>query len=384
MKKITRRNFMQVSAVSVAAVALAACQQEAATTTTTTSTTTSTDSGTTTSSVVSSSDEAALSDMEMAVAELDASRGDGKTIGVIAFNQANDWNIQAVLAIEEYFEPYGYSVTTIDTNGDAAAASAAVDTFITSGVDGIVISGGEQSSLTEAAAKIVASGIPYSCIDMFQDGSVICTMADNWGGGTQLGLWVLNKIEGEGTVLILDTPSWATLLARADSADIVFDAFTNIETYRYDIDASNAVADSQTQVAAALSADTNHEIKAIITSWNLPAVGAYAALLDAGRDDIVIASGDTGTDVMLAMREDTAPEWVFMGQGAYTLAERASMGLDLAINGMEDIVPFAMFGPTYFVSNSAEPYGEVLDGSNILLQSPEEHWEAVLDRPYGE
>ncbi len=336
-------------------------------------------------------DQEAMDAMDVAIQELDATRGDGKSIGVVAFNQANDWNINAVIALEEYFEPLGYTVDMVDTNGDPAAASAAIDTFIANNVAGIVISGGEQNSLVEASAKIVDAGIPFSCIDMFQEGAVISTMADNWGGGTQLGLWTLNKLEGAGKVLILDTPSWVTLKARADAADVVFDPFrgtdpkTSIVTERFDIDAGNAVTDAQTKVAAALAADTDGDIKAIVTSWNLPAIGAYAALKDAGRtEDIVIASGDTGTDVMMAMREEGAPEWVFMGQGAYTLAERAAKGLDLEINGKGDVVPFAMFGPTYFVSNAAGANDPVTDGSTILHQSPEVHWEDVLGRPYGQ
>ncbi len=341
------------------------------------------------SATVSTSEAIELSEMEKAIESLADGRGDGKVIGVVAFNEANDWNINAIAGVENYFEPLGYEVEVIVTNGDPAMANSAVDTYITKGVDGIVISGGEQTSLEPAAEKIVNAGIPFSCIDMFQDGAVISTMADNWGGGTQLGLWVLNKIEGEGKVLILDTPSWVTLLARADAADVVFNPFrsnnasTGIVTERYDIDAGNAVADSQTKVAAALAADTNNDIKAIITSWNLPAMGAYAAILDSGRDDIVIASGDTGNDVMLAMREESAPDWVFMGQGASELALRASQGLDLEINGQGDVVPFAMFGPTYFVSNSAEPFGKVMDGSIIKHQTPEEHWQEAFGRPYG-
>ncbi len=327
--------------------------------------------------------------LDQALSELDANRGEGKTIGVVAFFQANDWNRNALAAIEEHFTPAGYKVNIIDGNGDPAAMNAAIDTHIANGVDGIIICGGDGTALQSGAKKIVESGIPYSCIDMFQEGSVTNTMADNWGGGTQLGLWALNRMDGVGKVLILDTPSWVTLKARADSADIVFDPFrsedpkTGIATERFDIDAGNAVADAQTKVSAALAADTDKDIKVIITSWDLPAVGAYAALKDSGREDIVIASGDTGTGVMQAMRESTAPDWVFMGQKSSVLGTRAAKGLDLALNGKQDVVPFAQFGPTYFVANTAEAFGTVTDGSEIKLQSPEEHWKDVFGTDFG-
>lgn len=325
-----------------------------------------------------------------AIQSLDPNRGQGKTIGVVAFFQANDWNRNALQAIKDNLEPYKYTVNIIDGNGDAAKMNAAIDTHIANKVDGIIIAGGDGTALRSGCAKIVAAGIPYTVIDMFQEGAITNVMADNWGGGTQLGLYVVNQIGGKGTVLILDTPSWVTLLARADSADVVFNPFRTtdptkgITTQRFDIDAGNAVTDAQTKVAAALAADTGKNIKAIVTTWNLPAVGAYAALKDAGRTkDIVIASGDTGKDVLQAMRESEAGKWVFMGQNSNVLGKRAAQGLDLSLNGMQNLVPYAQFGPTYFVSNLGGPEDLVIDGSEIKLQSPEQHWMEVFGTEFG-
>jgi ribose transport system substrate-binding protein len=325
-----------------------------------------------------------------AIKSLDPNRGQGKTIGVVAFFQANDWNRNALKAIKDNLEQYKYTVNIIDGNGDAAKMNAAVDTFIANKVNGIIMAGGDGTALKSGCAKIVAAGIPYTVIDMFQEGAITNVMADNWGGGTQLGLYVVNQIKGKGKVLILDTPSWVTLLARADAADVVFnphrsdDPTKGIVAERFDIDAGNAVTDAQTKVAAALAADTNKNIKAIVTTWNLPAVGAYAALKAAGRtQDVVIASGDTGKDVLMAMREKESGKWVFMGQNSYVLGTRAAQGLDLALNGMASIVPYAQFGPTYFVSNLGGAADAVIDGSEIKLQSPEQHWQEVFGTAFG-
>ncbi len=330
------------------------------------------------------------SKIDAAIKSLDPKRGEGKTIGVVAFFQANDWNRNALRAITDNLEKYGYSVNIIDGNGDAAKMNAAVDTHIANGVNGIIMAGGDGTALKSGCAKIVEAGIPYTVIDMFQEGAITNVMADNWGGGTQLGLYVVNQTGGKGKVLILDTPSWVTLLARADSADVVFNPFRTddptkgIVVERFDIDAGNAVTDAQTKVAAALAADPDNHIKAIVTTWNLPAVGAYAALKAAGKtQDIVIASGDTGKDVLQAMREEEAGKWVFMGQNSYVLGTRAAQGLDLALNGMQDLVPYAQFGPTYFVSNLGGAEDAVIDGSEIKLQSPEQHWKEVFGTPFG-
>jgi ribose transport system substrate-binding protein len=125
----------------------------------------------------------------------------------VAFFQANDWNRNALKAIKDNLEKYGYAVNVIDGNGDAAKMNAAIDTHIANKVDGIIIAGGDGTALKSGAQHIVDAGIPYTVIDMFQEGAITNVMADNWGGGTQLGLYVVNQTGGKGKVLILDTPS---------------------------------------------------------------------------------------------------------------------------------------------------------------------------------
>ena len=111
--------------------------------------------------ITKDSEVAELSEVEKVQKSLDAKRGEGKTIGVVAFFQANDWNQNALKAIKDEVEQYGYEVNIIDGNGDAAAMNGAIDTFIASGVDGIIIAGGDGTALRSGAEKIVAANIPY-------------------------------------------------------------------------------------------------------------------------------------------------------------------------------------------------------------------------------
>ena len=81
-----------------------------------------------------------------AIKALDPNRGAGKTIGVVAFFQANDWNRNALQAIKDNLEKYKYTVNVIDGNGDAAKMNAAIDTHIANKVSGIIIAGGDGPS----------------------------------------------------------------------------------------------------------------------------------------------------------------------------------------------------------------------------------------------
>ena len=152
------------------------------------------------------------SKIDAALKALDPKRGEGKKIGVVAFFQANDWNRNALKAITDNLEKYGYAVNIIDGNGDAAKMNAAVDTHIANGVAGIIMAGGDGTALKSGCAKIVEAGIPYTVIDMFQEGAITNVMADNWGGGTQLGLYVVNQTGGKGKVLMPLEPAKPPLL----------------------------------------------------------------------------------------------------------------------------------------------------------------------------
>jgi hypothetical protein len=85
----------------------------------------------------------------------------------------------------------------------------------------------------------------------------------------------------------------------------------------------------------------------------------------------------------MAMREPESGKWVFMGQNSTVLGTRAAQGLDLALNGLENLVPYAQFGPTYFVSNLGGANDPVTDGSEIKLQSPEQHWQEIFGTAFG-
>ncbi len=304
--------------------------------------------------------------------------GAGKVVGVASQHMGNAWNKNSVQAILDVLEPLGFTVNHVDGGGDTAAQVALVENFITAGVDYIIVSGGEGGAFNAASLEAAAKGIPVIGIDMFLDGAVTGIMCDNWSGGVQMGKYAASLMGGEGKYILLDTSGWQTLLDRGESAEQVLSTFTKIQKIgeTRECPGSDPVNEGYEITKAALAADP--DIKAVLVTWNMPAVGVYNALKEMNRLDVNIVSADTGDDVISSMVEEGAPTWGFMGQNSYELGTMAAQTV-LALEKGET-VPYSQIGTVYFVTNDDYVKGDV---KTVKIQTPEEHWAEVLEPVLG-
>jgi ribose transport system substrate-binding protein len=305
--------------------------------------------------------------------------GSGKVVGVATQHMGNAWNKNSVQAIRDILEPYGFRINHQDGGGNTSAQVAAVETFITQGVDYIIVSGGEGGAFNAVSVQAQRAGIPVMAIDMFLDGGITGIMCDNWSGGVQMGIYAVNQMKGEGKYILLDTSGWATLLDRGEGAESVLSSFSKIRKIgsTREVAASDPVTQGYQITKAALQADP--DIKAVLITWNMPAIGVYNALVELNKvDQVTIISADTGDDVISAMLESGAGAWGFMGQNSYELGTLAANSVLTHMSG--GAVPFAQIGTTYFVTNDDYIKGDI---KTVKIQNPQEHWQEVLEPVLG-
>ncbi|MDR1895067.1 MAG: sugar ABC transporter substrate-binding protein [Spirochaetales bacterium] len=305
--------------------------------------------------------------------------GAGKVVGVATQHMGNAWNKNSVQAIKDILEPYGFRINHQDGGGNTQAQVAAVETFITQRVDYIIVSGGEGGAFNAVSLQAQRAGIPVIAIDMFLDGGITGIMCDNWSGGVQMGIYAVNQMKGEGKYILLDTSGWATLLDRGEGAESVLSSFSKITKIgsTREVAASDPVTQGYQITKAALQA--NPDIKAVLVTWNMPAIGVYNALTELNKvNQVTIISADTGDDVISAMLERGAGAWGFMGQNSYELGTLAANSVLTHITG--GTVPFAQIGTTYFVTNDDYIHGDI---KTVKIQDPQEHWKEVLEPVLG-
>jgi ribose transport system substrate-binding protein len=305
--------------------------------------------------------------------------GKGKTVGVASQHMGNAWNKNSVQAIKDALEPYGFTINHQDGGGSTSSQVAAVETFITQKVDYIIVSGGEGGAFNSASVQAKNSGIPVIGVDMFLEGGITGIMCDNWSGGVQMGIYAVNMMKGEGKYILLDTSGWATLLWRGRGAESVLSSFDRIRKIgsTREVAATDPVTQGYEITKAALQADP--DLKAVLVTWNMPAVGVYNALVELNKvNQVTIISADTGDDVISAMLESKAGAWGFMGQNSYELGTLAAESVLTHLSGGN--VPFAQIGTTYFVSNDDYVKGDI---KTVKIQTPADHWKEVLEPVLG-
>ena len=246
-----------------------------------------------------------------------------KVVGVANQWLGNDWNFIANQTIIKNLEAKGYKVITTNAEGATNQQKADVENFIQMGVDGIVIKGGEGGAFVDVSQKAWDANIPLVGVLMFLPGAVASTCSDSWEGNVNLGVWLVNQMHGEGKYIILDAAGWHTLVIRRDAVESVLKWYPEIKRVAdvYEVDTADAINNSYDIVKATLRA--HPDLKAVVSTWGQPAVGAAKAIKEMKKQDQVsIVCTDADRPVLAEMAKKDAPRMACLGlvpkeNGAY-------------------------------------------------------------------
>jgi ribose transport system substrate-binding protein len=275
--------------------------------------------------------------------------GEGKTIGVAHFWLGNDWNLEVQNAYTEYLEERGYTINVGNAQNSTAQEKSDLENFIASGVDGIIITGGEARAFGDISMKAKEAGIPIVCIDMVLPGAVASVSADNYSGGAQLGLFVAKEMQGEGKVAMIVDPSWQSVNTRGEMIEKVLNDYPGIEIVARQDVTDDPINNGYQITKSVLQA--NPDLKAITASWGMPSIGAAQAVEELGlSDQVVIATADNDKAILEAMAADGAPKWVTIGQDCKAMGLKAAMAIDGILSGKTG-QQFVNYGPTYMTAN---------------------------------
>lgn len=295
------------------------------------------------------------------------------TVGFSSFQQGNDWNIQVAEGAKALMAEWGWEVIHTNAEGDTDAQVTALEGFLSSGVDGVIIGGGLAPALEPAIAELNDAGIKVVTIDITSQNAVTNIYPDNYMTTELLAVFAVNRLQAQpGTYVHLTIPGlgWKTVDIRDQVAELVFE----IEGWQSDgiLDSglADAVNQSMTAVRSALLA--NPDLDLVYSSWGMPAVGAARAIREAGmEEDVFVVCTDADRIVLAEMAEPNSPILGVVGQLPTQMGEMAADYLRQALNGEEGI-PKITFAPFYFVTN----YPEYLPPGVDSLP-PEEAWAEI-------
>jgi ABC-type sugar transport system substrate-binding protein len=258
--------------------------------------------------------------------QADAAAG-AQRVAVVVSTLNNPWFVVLAETARDRAVELGYEATIFDSQNDPSKESTHFDNLITSGYGAVLFNCTDAEGSVANVRRAKAAGIPVFCMDReiaANDAAISQILSDNYSGCVALGQYFVEQVGEEGTYvellgLVADTNTWN----RSKGFHSVVDRFPGLKMVAQqsaDFDRARAL-----EVLEAIL-QANPDIDAVFCGNDAMAMGAYQALLAAGKAGTVKVFGfDGAEDVVRSVAEGkiTATVMQFPKTMARTAAEYA-------------------------------------------------------------
>jgi ribose transport system substrate-binding protein len=258
-------------------------------------------------------------------------------------------------------EELGYEAIIFDSQNNPSKETEHFDNIIASGYKAILFNPTDAKGSVKNVKAAKEAGIPVFCMDREIDAKDAATsqiLSDNYSGCVALGQDFVKKLDGKGTYVELlgivgDNNTWN----RSKGFHSVVDNYTDLkmvaqQSAEFDRNKAMEVLESMLQA--------NPDINAVFCGNDAMAMGAYQAVLAAGKTDkIKIYGFDGAADVVNAIKEGKieATGMQFPKTMAQTAAEYANKYIKGERN-FQQKVPVAVELVTKENAEKYIPYGK--------------------------
>ena len=249
----------------------------------------------------------------------------------------------------------GWTPNVIDTAGDVAAVISRIEDAVAKNVDAIVIN--VDPAQVEAGLEVAKdAGIPVIGMDSGASPLLATNVTSNgYGMAAETSVYVANRIEGKGKVVMFVFDAYPPVQIRGVIADAVFANYPDIEVLdRVTPDVQDGgIADSRAKMEAILAANPEPgSVAAVWAAWDQPALGVLQAIEAAGRENegIVIV----GIDANPQARDAIAAGGNFeatVAQDFNGIGSTAAQAAARAIKG-EEIKASVIYVPTVLITKA--------------------------------
>jgi ABC-type sugar transport system substrate-binding protein len=264
-------------------------------------------------------------------------------IAVIISTLNNPWFVVLGETARDRAVELGYEATLFDSQNDTAMEAAHFDNVIAAGFSAILFNPTDADGSIANVRRAREAGIPVFCIDReinSTDAATAQILSDNYSGCIELGQYFVEVVGEQGKYvellgLVGDNNTWN----RSNGFHSVVDRYEGLEMVAQqsaDFDRNRALEVMESILQA------HDDIDAVFCGNDAMAMGAYQALLAAGKADQVKVFGFDGSeDVIMSISEGriTATVMQYPKLMARTAAEYAHEYLAEGKRDFEQKIP---------------------------------------------
>ncbi|MCG8481208.1 MAG: ABC transporter substrate-binding protein [Spirochaetales bacterium] len=214
-------------------------------------------------------------------------------------------------------------VTVVSSGYDLNTQTGQMDTFISAGVDIIVLNAADTAGIAPAVRRAKEAGIIVVAADVNADGGVDATVtSNNYQAGTQAGEYIVERLGGQGNVVIINGPPVSAVIDRVAGAQDVFAQHPGITVLS---DNQNAGGNREGGLRVMTDLLTAFDrIDAVFAINDPTGIGADLAIQQAQRaGEMFIVGVDGAPDAVVALNQPGSDFVATPSQDPYEMARRA-------------------------------------------------------------
>ncbi|MCC9654291.1 D-ribose ABC transporter substrate-binding protein [Rhodopirellula halodulae] len=266
-------------------------------------------------------------------------------IAVVVSTLNNPWFVVLAESARENAAKLGYEAVVFDSQNDPAKETAHFDNVIASGYAAVLFNPTDADGSVANVRRAKEAGVPVFCMDReinATDAAVSQILSDNYSGCVDIGQHFVREVGESGKyVELLGLVGDNNTRNRSDGFHSVVDRYPELKMVAQqsaDFDRAKSLEVMETILQA------NPDIDAVFCGNDAMAMGAYQALLAAGKNESVKVFGFDGADDVVRMISEgkiTATGMQFPKLMAQTAAEYADQYLK-GVAELQQKIPVAV------------------------------------------
>jgi ribose transport system substrate-binding protein len=283
--------------------------------------------------------------------------GGPQKIAVIISTLNNPWFVVLGETAQARAEELGYQATIFDSQNDTAKETAHFEDAITGGYKAILFNPTDADGSIANVRRAKAADIPVFCIDReinATDAATSQILSDSYSGCIELGKYFVEQVGEEGKYIeLLGLPGDNNTWNRSKGFHSVVDRYPNLKMVAQqsaDFDRTKALEVMESLLQA------HPDINAVFCGNDAMAMGAYQALVSAGKDDTVKVFGFDGADDVV--QKIAEGKIVATGmQFPKTMARMSAEFADEWLKGKRDFEPKIPVAVELVTQENVDQYG---------------------------
>ena len=276
----------------------------------------------------------------------------GKNVSLLTANLSSVTTNQMIEYMKTGLEAQGVNVTIVDTKGDFGQLASRIEDSVSSKADAIVLVSADPGLVATQLEMAFDAGIPvFGCDSGYMEGMMVNATSDNYKMGEDTARYLFETLMGgKGTVIALTHRPHPGVAKRCQAFDDVIKEFPDITLItEQHVEVPGPIDSARTIMENLLLANSAKDsITAVWCAWDEPAIGVTQAMMDAGRDEVLVTGVDGNSQAVELINQDTNLK-ATMAQNFEGMANIVVSEMVKLFNG-ETIVPGDQYAPAVLIT----------------------------------